>query len=60
VRVTGLDGAATYYELYTPFGQLLASGKTTGDALPLAHPGLLLLKLRVGDRWLVRRVVNLR
>ncbi len=50
----GLD-----YQLYDLGGRLVQHGTVQDNAMPIDYPGFYLLKLRVDDRWVVRRVVRL-
>ena len=57
VNIDGLDQDVVY-ELYALDGRLLQSGRTTNHSLLITTPGLHLLKLKVEDHWIVKKVVR--
>lgn len=57
INIGGLDREAEY-ELYSVDGKRIQSGLTTNQSLFIKTPGLYLLKVKVDDFWMVKKVVR--
>ncbi len=57
INIGGLDGETTY-ELYSVDGKQIQNGLTNNQSLFIETPGLYLLKIKVEDRWMVKKVVR--
>ena len=57
INIGGLDGEAAY-ELYSVDGKRMQNGQTNNQSLFIETLGLYLLKIKVDDQWIVKKVVR--
>ena len=57
INIGGVD-AEVDYQLYSVDGKLTQSGLITNQSLFIETPGLYLLKIKVDDQWVVKKVVR--
>ena len=48
------------YQVFSIEGKLLSKGVTEKGALQLNHPGVMLLRLRLDDTWITKRILSIK